>query len=451
MAYYPIKTGIGGLNLEEAELLAHSVDIFSLPETEGSLINGATVDYRTASNVNNTGPYEFIIPADEKQYIYLPLTRLEGSFTVSKVTNGVDANIDAQTKANISNLYSAALFSQVECYIDNTQIIDLSSPTYPWKAYIECMLSFSDDVKQSHLQSALFYEDTAGHFETLGDGNNAYTKRRELFTEGKEVFFSTPLFIDLFQTTKLFPPGFSMKLRLLRSKPSFGLLYETADNVTFESTLKSLRLYMRKVTVTNNILHKHQKLFDNRNKVFLPHPMTKIRQFTIPAQLTSHTITNIVNGPQPTTVIVMFIDSEGFSGSNTKSPFLFHHFNINYLSLKVDGIPHPTTPFQPDWDKNKFVREYRHMIDSCGISHENISNGLTLDKFKKGSFFTIFDLTPDQCNSFHNHASILQSTVNIDLDVGFKEALTNPITALIYTSREGGMFLEKFKNPKLSI
>ena len=64
------------------------------------------------------------------------------------------------------NLWLHALFSQVEVFLNN-KLVTPSSTAYPYRAYIETILNFSKDAKDSHLTSALFYKDKAGKMDLV--------------------------------------------------------------------------------------------------------------------------------------------------------------------------------------------------------------------------------------------------------------------------------------------
>ena len=79
------------------------------------------------------------------------------------------------------NLWLHALFSQVEVFLNN-KLVTPSSTAYPYRAYIETILNFSKDAKDSHLTSALFYKDKAGKMDSvnpLAEAANVNTGLKE--------------------------------------------------------------------------------------------------------------------------------------------------------------------------------------------------------------------------------------------------------------------------------
>ena len=72
----------------------------------------------------------------------------------------------ADIQVGPSNLWIHILFSQVEVFLNN-KLVAPSSTAYPYRAYIETILNFSKDAKDSHLTSALFYKDKAGKMDAV--------------------------------------------------------------------------------------------------------------------------------------------------------------------------------------------------------------------------------------------------------------------------------------------
>lgn len=81
----------------------------------------------------------------------------------------------------------------MECYFNSTQVQDLSSPTYPYKHYIESMLSYSKDCKLSFLRAEMFHEEN--------------DERKKMIESSKECYFSLRPSIDVFNSEKMLPPG----------------------------------------------------------------------------------------------------------------------------------------------------------------------------------------------------------------------------------------------------
>jgi hypothetical protein len=74
--------------------------------------------------------------------------------------------VRADIEVGPSNLLMYALFSQFEVLLNN-KLVTPSSKAFPYRAYIETILNFSKDAKDSHLTSALFYKYKAGKVDVV--------------------------------------------------------------------------------------------------------------------------------------------------------------------------------------------------------------------------------------------------------------------------------------------
>ena len=225
------------------------------------------------------------------------------------------------------------------------------------------------------------------------------SNRKKWIANSKVVYFVIPLHIDFFQCERLLPPNIDMKLRLVRAAKNFGIVAPEDDYIV---KIVDLRLRARKILATYDA-RKDYEMKLMKNPAIFPYPMSKIRTLAIPSGVTSFTHSNVVSGRLPRSIILGMLHTESYSGKTTMQPYYFHHFNLSNLYLRINGQTYPSEAFQPDWASGKYIREFRHTIDSCGIAHDNISNGLTPEKFANGKTLFCFDLSPDVCNGAHLH------------------------------------------------
>ena len=61
-------------------------------------------------------------------------------------------------------MFLQSLFQQVDVSLKDVQVSQ-SSGTYAYRAYIESILSYELEAKNSQLTAALFYKDTAGNMD----------------------------------------------------------------------------------------------------------------------------------------------------------------------------------------------------------------------------------------------------------------------------------------------
>lgn len=437
----PDKLGVGTFIEDQIELVSSGLDIFSIPEIDNSVIHGKTVTYYPLGAITNSGPYEFFVPHDGNDYTYMPLTRLEGEVEIKKA----DGAALSDTELNgFVNLFPQTLFRQIEVELNKTQICDLSTPTYPYKAFIETHLSYGDNAKKTHLVCEYYGKETNGKEETytIGANPNERFKKSHAIIKGGKIYFSMILHIDFFQSNKYLLPGCNMNLKFIRSDDSFSLLGATQIGVI---NIKDLRLMMRKITVDPEKVIEQEKTLETIPAMY---PITKsvVKNLGLPSSTQTTRFSNIFRGKMPRSMIVCFVKDKGFNGEISGNPFLFEHFGLSYMNLFINGEPVLTRAFQPKLDNDKlttFVPMYRWFLDNTGIAHENETNDIFIEDFASNSFFVAFDFSPDLCNNFHPHGTIQG---NLDMALTFKNALTQNVQCLVYASFNETISIDKFRN-----
>ena len=431
------KGGIGGLAAEQDDLVEQALDLHAPLEQDTSLLDGRDVFYNSVTSVTNTGPIEFIVPRDQECSFILDQTRLIGHFVVK---TDDDKDVEATDKVFLVNNFAHNLFSQVEIYVNGTQVCDLSTAnSYPFKNFIQTELSYDQEVKECQLRAEGYFVEEAGDIAKYDpSGSQRLKKRRSLMKDGKKVFFSSRLGADIMYTDKYLPPNVDLKFKLVRNNPKFGLLH-SEESKSFKIILKDLKLKMRKVLPTEQ----HRKDFQlklSQEPCYIPYKATQLKQFIIPPGVTSYTVTNVASGLLPKQVIFVMLHHEAVTHSSSKNPFNFQHFGLNRFNVIKNGQCVFPKPFQPDFDEDNFVDLFRHMYDSTGFGISNHTCSITKEAFKAGRCFLTADLTPDRCNGYHIHPD---ESGKLDAEFGFKTANDHPIYLMSYTIFNSGIKIEE--------
>ena len=132
-------------------------------------------------------------------------------------------NVDGEDVAPV-NFLLHALFSQIDMTLKDT-LVTTSNNTYPYKAYIETLLSFGTESKQSQLTASMWYKDTNNF--SLDQHNKGYTKRKELARESHLIDMMGKLHLDLMFQDRYILNYTPIKLRLTRSKDKFAIVSPT--------------------------------------------------------------------------------------------------------------------------------------------------------------------------------------------------------------------------------
>ena len=433
------KAGVGTFITENHELASSGLALFDQPIIDSSLLQGKFITIYPSSVLQDNGPFDFIIPSDGQDFTDLPFTRLEGCIEILNLAGATLTETDINAYVN---LLPQSLFKQIEVSVNNTQIADLSTPTYAFKSYIETVLTYPKDAKDTTLLLEHFNKDTLEKENIFTLLNSISFNKRNQFAKKGKIYFSMLLHIDFFHSTKLLLPGCEIKLKFIRNSDTFSLL---GDTLQAKIKFHELKLMIRRVTVEPTIASKIEDAI-NKTPAIYPITQSKIKTFLIPKDVRQERISNIFRGVLPRSIIVGFVTTDAANGTINANPFKFEHFKLNHFQMYINGDPLLTEAFQPDFANSKFFREYRWFMDNLGWAHDKESNGVTMEEFKTNTFFLPFDLSPDLSNG----ATLSQlKEGSLDVLVSFNENLAQNVQMIVFATFNELLLIDKDRNVTL--
>ena len=166
------------------------------------------------------------------------------------MVRGVGTDLAADTAVAHVNNWLHSLFSQVDVYLNDT-LVTPSSNTYPFRAYVDTVLSYGAEAKNTQLTSQLWYTDTAGHIDatTVDGGNTGLIERRRHTAESRIVEMMGRLHVDLFLQYRFLLNGVSVKIRLVSSKDAFSLM-AGGQNPDYKVQIVDAVLFARKAVLS---------------------------------------------------------------------------------------------------------------------------------------------------------------------------------------------------------
>ena len=126
--------------------------------------------------LNPDGPYEFLLSGDSPFFKILDFTRLIGEFVLVDATTGTP--IELETDVSFINNLGHSWIQQIAVYLNDKQVVDLSSPSYAYKAFIENFLSFSKDKKEYDLRNQLYFDDGDSDYNAYRLTDDGTLKKR---------------------------------------------------------------------------------------------------------------------------------------------------------------------------------------------------------------------------------------------------------------------------------
>ena len=180
----------------------------------------------------------------------------------AKVVRGVGTDLAADTPLAPVNNWLHSLFSQVDVYLNDT-LVTPSSNTYPFRAYVDTVLSYGAEATNTQLTSQLWYKDTAGHMDATNvDGRNTVLiERRRHIAESRVVEMMGWLHVDLFPQDRFLLNGVSVKIQLVRSKDAFSLM-AGGQNPAYKVQIVDAVLFARKAVLSPTVQMAHIKALE---------------------------------------------------------------------------------------------------------------------------------------------------------------------------------------------
>lgn len=399
------------------------LDLFVTPPTQTAIEKGYFVEYHPISAIQEGAPVEFNISGNSLEYIDLSSSHL---YVKVKILKSDDKPLPDKEPVAPVNLFLHALFQQVDICL-NERSISASNSMYPFRAYIETLLNYGEDAKKSLLTSECFYKDT--NLDTvnplaLTNVNDGLRKRYELTSQSQTLDMIGQLHCDIFQQNRLLLNLVDLKIKLFRSKPEFCLV-SSNDAGEYKVVLEHASLFIRKVKVSSGVSLGHAKALEKSNAKY-PIDRVVLKSYTVSAGSRSFLQDNCFLGVMPKRLIIACLDNAATNGDYSLNPFSIKHYDVNFLSLYLDGQEVPGKGLDLNYKTNNYIRAYHRLFSSF---HQNKGIYLTREEFAKNHTLYAFDLSPDLCDGPHLN---LQSQGNLRIEIKFSKALEKTISVLIY-------------------
>ena len=407
------------------ECIKTELDLFTVPFTQTSIEKNTYIEIPTLSAISDAAPLEFFIAGNGEDYVDLNNTLL---YLRVKVTKPDGTNIDAGARVGVINYPIATLFSQVDVSLGD-RLISQSSNTYPYRAVIESILNYGCDTLKTQFSAGLFYKDAAGHMDVTDPAgeNDGLTKRAAYSADSTTFEMIGPVHSDIFFQEKLMLNGVDIKVRMVRGKDEFCLM--GVGDVRYRLHILSASLFVKKVSVSPAVKLGHAQALLSTNAKY-PIERVCMKTFSLPAGGRVCNQENLFLGPLPKCIVIGLVDNDSFTGSYTKNPFNFKHYNLEFMAMYVDGQQFPSKPFQPNYTTGSAVREFYQLALASGKHLKDQALAIDRSDFLHGYALYAFNCAPDEeCGQ---HISLIKSG-NVRLEMRFRQPLPHTINLVVYS------------------
>ena len=394
------------------------------------------VEYRPVSQLSSQGAIEFQISGTSSEYVLLSKTRLHIKLRLLKPDG---SPVDPTDEVALTNLSLHSLFRQVDLSLNQQVIAPTVGVNYPYKAMLDVLLNCNHGVKDSLLAAEGYYKDVAFNMESTTE-NTGYVKRKKL-TEFGITDLESILHIDLAQMDRAILNGVMIGLKLFQSTDSFRIFAPDSEQYTVEITDAILKVCHLKLNPAVILAHNEQI---KKTPGIYPYWRSEVKAFSIPSGSYLHDIDDMFHGLVPNKLFVTLTSSEAYSGNYSKNPFNFHHFDLNFLQLAVDGRSVPTVAFQPHYQRNP--KTPGHYLPT-GYTNEFLSlfkneypqaEGNWIERSDYGGGYAVycFNTRPNTGDNIYSKTT----KGHTRLSVRFATELPIPVTLIAY-----GQFCDEFK------
>ena len=409
------------------------LDIFAVSPLQTAIEDGEWIEYHPITHITANSPIQFHVSGNSDYYLDLAQSYVIVTVKLKK-TDGTP--ISAEDKVGPVNLLLHSLFAEVEVSL-NEKIISPSNNTYPYRSYIETILNYGSDVKQSRLTSELFYMDEA---EKMNSPNNeGLIARQTVLLESEIVEMMGKLHCDIFMQPKLILNQVDCKVKLHRSKPEFYLI---ANEDKYMIEIEEAKLLIRKEKPSASVQLAHEKALLRGNAKY-PIQRTVCKVLTVPRGNLMFSQDNVYQGQLPNRIIIGMVDDAAFNGNIMKNPYNFHHYNLNFLGVYIEGKSVPHKPLILDFKRGQYIQAYHSIFQALGKSVSNDGNFIDRKEYKNGYTLFAFDLTPDTCEGGY---FTQPKKGNLRLELHFGKALPETIAVIILAEYQNIIEIDKSRN-----
>lgn len=309
---------------------------------------------------------------------------------------------------------------------------------YAYKSYLETIFSFGSDASSTHLKSSYFEMDTPDNYEK-GEADNTGAKNRSLVVD-HPLHFSIPLHADVFQISRYLPPHTVVKVILSRQRDEFSL-FSLEEDTDYMIEFQQLRIRAKYINANQAHMNKQTDKMSRNLGALYPIQRTVIKTSVINKASTTFQWDNLLSSI-PTCLVIGMVDSDSYNGMLSKNSFLFKHNGVKDFKLVIDGHRTPVGYPLTTWTEGSTWHPWYNQLTEAVLGQQNAGNCITPEHFIGGSTLFVFDMTPDNCLSFHRHEQRL-GQVNALMEFSAELAKPTTVIAMAIYQDEISLFANK--------
>ncbi|XP_071442684.1 uncharacterized protein F54H12.2-like [Hetaerina americana] len=408
------------------EYIPDSLNLFSEPALQASVDGCTVVPYKPIASLDNSREIRFSVKDSGDRYRNLGGITLNLKVKLCK-SDGTNYGESDNKQPGVVNNLLHSMFDQCQVYFNGVRMT--SSENYPYRSYLENLLNYGVDASRTHLECNGWALDTGNNLDLQTAPNKGFEKRKTWFENSNVVELEGRLHVDIFNTARKLLTGVNVEI-VLTMKDSEFYIKESETS----STLKILdaTLFVPHHDINPSVLLSHEYLLKKQPAIY-PYKRTEVKTFTYSSNIDSIKNENLIVGQIPSSLLVIMVDGDAFSGKKEKNPFNLKHYSMTGFNLYVNGTAVPLSGVKTKFhsEKDSFAtRAFLQLYSALGTNHSDWGNQITMDMFKHGYTVLAWDLTPDRSGEESHVSKPVYG--NVRFEDKFAVNLPNSVTLISY-------------------
>ena len=426
------------LDKDSCPCVNSEIDFFNVPPTNTSSTKSFYTEVYPTNALDQGGPIEFSLAGNKQDFIDLLESFISLKCKVLKEDNSspaapAQAN-DAIPDASLVfpvNYLNGALFKDVITYLNGKQISGCND-MYPYKSFLELILSYEKPILEETGAIGLFHKDTKDFNEVanIDATHNAGAKARFDKTKyGKTFEIFGKIHNDLFAQGKRLPGDIPLVIKFIKNTEKFMLMAKE-ENTKYKIRIDNAILHVKRFTVSSALLRELDIARDEGR--FMKYPMKRVvMKYTTqsPNQAVLQELNLISNEELPQRIFMALLDSRSFDGHHHYNPFYFKHFDAQNIVLKKGEDKTPFNELKLKFDNDEYSEAYISLLHGTGRLFQNEAISITPIEYKNGMTIYCFDLSK---NGHDGDTFELNEIGTIHVIVRLKAAVNHAITMVFY-------------------
>ena len=391
---------------------------------------------------------EFNIPGAADLYRDLNNSYLMVKIKIVK-TDGTALAADA--KIAPVNLTLHSLFNNASVTLCGKEISEKDT-LYPYRAYLETLLTYNKNVLNTRMASEGWQKDDAALIENITlakangqpDPNAGFIARQKLAGASPAFVLLGRPHVDLFHQPLDLPPNCGLTLKLTPSPTAFHLM--EVENGSSKVVLLEARLFVRTKKVAPELVLAHKEMLQKGNMRF-PLNRVTVSRYGIATGFKSVSIPMNFPAKLPKRLFIGLVSNLASSGQRDKNPFNFQNFSLQDLTVTVNGVQVPMNGLEMDFAKKDYMRAYLNTLQALGLDTDNRAIDITPDEFGGGYTIYGFKVAPGPVDgAVHTLANSVGSIV---ANLTFATALTENVDMIVLAETPAILEIDKLSGVNL--